>query len=267
MIFLNTPRFLLQAGSTFFLAGAILFFFPGGIDRAFFLGCVANFVISFWYHGLQRPYYNKDNNDTTTLFSTTTNKKENHHYPEKRQKKDETTTLSSSWLYHYSSIDVSILWPDLTLRRLDRTFVNFICLYTGIACDDYYYHYYSDDNNDSSSNTSNAATMIPLPFVLLIMSAVAGCRGGLLHFSTIGYALYLTIFHSGGFLSSSSSPEGPLLTLEWRIAFLIASLTGILIFLRTEQLGAWCTPYRYTWHLCCSIITATASQLHHAKRQ
>lgn len=115
-------------------------------------------------------------------------------------------------------------WDHWILRRADKAAVCFICLYTGANGS---YH----------------------PVLIALVSVVAGFSGMMINEIVVGWALYLTLY------KLHDVSEAVLLV------FGAAAIGGPIIYVYMDAIGAWCTPYRYVWHLCCGCLIAVGGLL------
>mmetsp|Transcript_23701 Transcript_23701/g.43803 ORF Transcript_23701/g.43803 Transcript_23701/m.43803 type:complete len:218 (+) Transcript_23701:830-1483(+) len=116
-------------------------------------------------------------------------------------------------------------WDHRTLRRLDKAAVCFICLYTGV----------------------NGA--VRPAFVVLISVAAGFVAVPIIHEAVIGWALCLTL------------PRLAEVSDGVQLAFGAAAFCGPVVYFFIGATGAWCTPYRYFWHLCCGCLVAVGGLL------
>lgn len=106
---------------------------------------------------------------------------------------------------------------------IDKAAVCFICLYTGV---DGLYH----------------------PALVATLCLLAGFMHKMNELLVI-YALYLTM------------DELDSLSMTMQVVFWMAAVIGVFVFVFMDYIGAWCTPYRYFWHLCCGCFVAIGGLL------
>lgn len=116
-------------------------------------------------------------------------------------------------------------WDHWLLRRMDKAAVCFICLYTG--------------TNGSSYH----------PVIVAVVSIAAGFVGMMINEVVVGWALYLTLQK----LDEVSE--------TLRLTFAAAAIGGPIVYFYMDAIGAWCTPYRYMWHMCCGCLVAVGGLL------
>jgi hypothetical protein len=83
--------------------------------------------------------------------------------------------------------------------------------------------------------------------MVCLLSAYVGGNPGI--GGVISLALYLTV------------PKLVDIGVAQQALFGITVAAGPVCFLYMYKIGAWCTPYRYLWHLCCGCIVSVVGAL------
>lgn len=115
------------------------------------------------------------------------------------------------------------------LTVIDQAVVGYICLYTGCA-----------------------GLGIPqMPVFILVVCLLSACLGGNAGVGgVLAVALYLTVPKVVGMGVAHQ-----------QALFCIAATAGPICFLYMYRIGAWCTPYRYLWHLSCGCLVSLGGAL------
>jgi len=133
---------------------------------------------------------------------------------------------TSAWRFKFDCTDVDEARSGLRLLRVvDQAFVAYICLHTGLSGRG-------------------------IPDWAVIMVCLVSALGGMPFVGfVITVALYLTV------------PKLADISEVQQAQFALAALGGPIVFLYMYKIGAWCSPYRYLWHLCCGCLISIGGTL------